>query len=69
MIGFTESAKCHAIKQVFDDAYKSPLSVIIMDDVERLLDYAAIGPRYSNLALQTLLTLLKKRPPQVHVIH
>jgi len=33
------------------------------------LDYAAIGPRYSNLALQTLLTLLKKRPPQVHVIH
>jgi len=22
---------------VFDDAYKSPLSVIIMDDVERLL--------------------------------
>ncbi|CAG2254590.1 NSF [Mytilus edulis] len=64
MIGFTEPAKCHGIKKLFDDAYKSPLSCIIIDDIERLLDYVPIGPRFSNLVLQALLVLLKKPPPQ-----
>jgi hypothetical protein len=53
------------IFQVFDDAYKSPLSCIIIDNIERLLDYSPIGPRYSNLVLQALLVLLGKRPPKV----
>ena len=30
----------------------------------RLLDFVAIGPRFSNDILQTLLVLLKKVPPQ-----
>ncbi|KAK3083217.1 hypothetical protein FSP39_017075 [Pinctada imbricata] len=63
MIGFTEPAKCQAIKKIFDDAYKSPLSCVIVDDIERLLDYVPIGPRFSNLVLQALLVLLKKPPP------
>lgn len=63
MIGFTETAKCQSIKKIFDDAYKSPLSCIIVDDIERLLDYVPIGPRFSNLVLQALLVLLKKPPP------
>ena len=37
MIGFSENAKCQAIKEIFDDAYKSELSCIIIDDIERLL--------------------------------
>jgi hypothetical protein len=37
--------------------------VIVLDDVERLLEYVAIGPRFSNAVLQTLLVLLKKQPP------
>ena len=36
MIGFSESAKCAAIKKVFDDAYKSELSCVVVDDLERL---------------------------------
>lgn len=48
--------------QVFDDAYKSPFSVVMVDNVERLLDYAPIGPRYSNMVLQALLILLKMMP-------
>lgn len=64
MVGYTESAKCLSIKKVFDDAYKSPLSCILVDNIERLLDYAPIGPRYSNLVLQALLVLLKREPPQ-----
>ena len=43
---------------------QSPLSIIVLDDIERLLEYVAIGPRFSNGILQTLLVLLKKVPPQ-----
>ncbi|PIN88190.1 hypothetical protein AB205_0102630, partial [Aquarana catesbeiana] len=37
MIGFSETAKCQAIKKIFDDAYKSQLSCVVVDDIERLL--------------------------------
>ncbi|XP_065366062.1 vesicle-fusing ATPase 1 [Calliphora vicina] len=64
MVGYTESAKCLHIRKIFDDAYRSMLSCIVVDNVERLLDYGPIGPRYSNLTLQALLVLLKKQPPK-----
>ncbi|KAL4857940.1 Vesicle-fusing ATPase [Chlorella vulgaris] len=63
MVGYSEQSKSSQIAKVFDDAYKSPLSVIVLDDIERLLEYVAIGPRFSNAVLQTLLVLLKKQPP------
>ncbi|EXC18109.1 Vesicle-fusing ATPase [Morus notabilis] len=63
MIGLHESTKCAQIVKVFEDAYKSPLSIIILDDIERLLEYVAIGPRFSNIISQTLLVLLKRLPP------
>lgn len=37
MVGFSESAKMSAISKVFYDAYKSPLSVVVVDNIERLL--------------------------------
>lgn len=64
MVGFTEAAKCIQIRKIFDDAYRSHLSCILVDNIERLLDYGPIGPRYSNLTLQALLVLLKKLPPK-----
>ncbi|XP_031397149.1 vesicle-fusing ATPase [Punica granatum] len=64
MIGLHESTKCAQIIKIFEDAYKSPLSIIILDDIERLLEYVAIGPRFSNLISQTLLVLLKRLPPK-----
>ncbi|XP_064646424.1 vesicle-fusing ATPase-like isoform X2 [Lineus longissimus] len=66
MIGYHEAAKCAAIKKIFDDAHKSALSCVIIDDIERLIDYAPIGPRFSNLVLQALLVLMKKLPPHNH---
>ncbi|KAG8040053.1 hypothetical protein G9C98_001169 [Cotesia typhae] len=63
MVGYTETAKCLTIRKFFDDAYRSQLSCILVDNIERLLDYGPIGPRYSNLTLQALLVLLKKQPP------
>jgi len=64
MIGFSELSKCQAIHKIFLDSYKSPLSIILLDDIERLLEYVPIGPRFSNLILQTLLVLLKKIPQE-----
>jgi len=63
MVGFTESAKCLKVKKIFDDAYRSSMSCVLVDNIERLLDYGPIGPRYSNITLQALLVLLKKLPP------
>eukprot|EP00951_Prasinocladus_malaysianus_P013923 scaffold105954_cov44-Prasinocladus_malaysianus.AAC.1 len=63
MVGFSEPAKCSKIAKVFDDAYKSTMSIIVLDDLERLLEYVPIGPRFSNAVLQTLLVLIKRNPP------
>ncbi|KAK7696285.1 hypothetical protein QCA50_000939 [Cerrena zonata] len=64
MVGFSESQKVAAISKVFADSYKSPLSVIVVDNLERLLDFTAIGPRFSNSVLQTLMVLFSRRPPK-----
>ena len=63
LVGLGEANKCAVIYKMFTDAYKSPLSCIVVDDLERLLEYAPIGPRYSNAVLQTLLVFLKRSPP------
>jgi vesicle-fusing ATPase len=64
MIGHSDMSKCQAIHKVFLDSYKSPMSLILIDDIERIIDYVPIGPRFSNTVLQTLLVLLKKIPPE-----
>jgi vesicle-fusing ATPase len=63
-VGLYEHQKCAAIKQVFEDAWKTPRSCIVLDDIERLLDYVSLGPHFSNAVLQTLLVLVKKAPPK-----
>ncbi|VEU43794.1 unnamed protein product [Pseudo-nitzschia multistriata] len=63
MIGYSDVSKCQMIHKAFMDSYKSPLSIIFLDDIERLIDYVPIGPRFSNAVLQALLVLLKKIPP------
>jgi vesicle-fusing ATPase len=37
---------------------------VVVDEIESLLDYAPIGPRFSNFVLQTLKLLFKKMPPK-----
>ncbi|KAG8903113.1 transport between ER and Golgi ATPase protein [Tulasnella sp. 403] len=64
MVGYNEASKIAAIHKVFSDSYKSPLSVVVVDNIERLLEWVPIGPRFSNGVLQTLMVLLAKRPPK-----
>jgi vesicle-fusing ATPase len=62
--GYNEAAKIQHILRVFNDAYKSQTSVVVVDDIETLIDYVSVGPRFSNSVLQTLKVLFKKRPPK-----
>lgn len=37
MVGFSEAQKINHLYKVFSDSYKSPLSVIVVDGIERIL--------------------------------
>lgn len=63
LVSYGEAQKSNIIRKAFEDAYKSPLSVVVLDDLERLIEYSHMGGRYSNILLQTLLVLIKRPPP------
>ena len=50
-VGKSEHTKVYEIVKIFEDAYKSELSLIILDDIERLIEFIHIGPRFSNVLL------------------
>lgn len=58
-----ESLKANEIHTCFLDAYKSSLSYIFLDDLERLMEYMTVGPRFSTTILQSLIVLLSTPPP------
>lgn len=62
LIGMSEMFKVNYINKSFEDAYKSKQSVIILDDLERLVEYVEIGRRFSNSLLQAIMVLVKKLP-------
>ncbi|KAJ4341187.1 transport between ER and Golgi ATPase protein [Didymella glomerata] len=64
MVGFSEMQKVQQLDKTFRDAYKSPLSVIVIDNIEMLVDWVPIGPRFSNTVLVALKVLLEKQPPK-----
>ncbi|KAF7302029.1 hypothetical protein MIND_00769300 [Mycena indigotica] len=64
MIGMGEAQKISAINKVFMDSYKSPLSVVVVDNIERLIEWSPMGARFSNPVLQALLVLISRRPPK-----
>ncbi|KAK4224988.1 P-loop containing nucleoside triphosphate hydrolase protein [Podospora fimiseda] len=67
MVGFRdEVAKKDHLHKVFTDAYKSPLSMLIIDNIERIIEWNPVGPRLSNSILQALVTLLQTPPPKGH---
>ena len=63
-VGMSENSKVNAIAKTFDDAYKTKMSCIILDDLERLCEFVPIGPRFSNTILQALMVLIKKPHPK-----
>ncbi|KAJ5228271.1 hypothetical protein N7489_008979 [Penicillium chrysogenum] len=62
MVGFSEPAKIAHISRIFDSAYKSTTSIVVIDNIERIIDWVPIGPRFSNSVLQALMVFLRKQP-------
>jgi vesicle-fusing ATPase len=63
-VGMTEGEKIRNITKTFEDAYRTSNACIVIDDIERLVDFSPIGRRFSNSVLQALLLLLEKEPPK-----
>ncbi|KAF4609833.1 hypothetical protein G7Y89_g15789 [Cudoniella acicularis] len=63
MVGFSEMAKIQYLQKVFTDAYKSPLNCVVVDNIERIIEWSNIGPRFSNPVLQAIMVLIAKQPP------
>lgn len=67
LVGYRDDfAKKDYVHRAFADAYKSPASILILDDFERLIGWNPIGPRFSNTMLEALTTLIVSRPPKGH---
>ena len=64
-VGQSESQKCHQIEKIFNYSYRSDLALIIIDNLERILEYVPSGSRISSVTLQTLQILMKKIPPHI----
>ena len=62
MVGMNEVSH---INKVFSDSYKSPHSLIVVVNIERMIDWVPIGPRFSNFVLQALMVLFRRRPAHV----
>lgn len=64
MFGFNEAAKVQYLSKVVEDAHKSALSVILIDNIELLIDWSPIGPRFSNAIVVLLSGILSRPPPK-----
>jgi len=61
-IGVSSYGRTNSMAKIFNDAYKSKSSLIVIDNIERLIEYVKTGPDFNNSIMQTLLTLIKRTP-------
>lgn len=48
--------------KIFNDAYKTNSALVIIDNIERLIEFVSTGPDFNNHVLQSLVTLIGKIP-------
>jgi vesicle-fusing ATPase len=68
MVGYSESQKIAEINKALVDSRSSVLSLILVDDIERLIEWAPKSRTYSNAVLQALIGLFRARPPKVVIL-
>ena len=70
MIGFSESAKIHYIKEIFEQAYISEIGVIVIDSIETIVEYyrdnISGSLRFLPSLFNSLKTLIRKIPIKKH---
>ncbi|KAK3671818.1 transport between ER and Golgi ATPase protein [Recurvomyces mirabilis] len=64
MVGMNEIQKIQHLSKIFTDAYKSPLNVLVLDNIELLVDWVPVGPRFSSAVLAALKGLMDNKPPK-----
>ena len=63
MNGMNEIEKIRHLSKIFTDAYKSPLNILVLDNIELLVDWVPVGPRFSSAVLAAIKSLIKNKPP------
>jgi vesicle-fusing ATPase len=61
-LGVGTYGRINSITKIFNDAYKAKESLIILDNLERLVEYVQTGPEFNNTLMQALLVLVKRIP-------
>lgn len=69
MIGMAEQSKIDYIRRAFNDAWKSRQSIIIMDEIETMIEYTPVGPRFQSGVLSAIGLLMRTVPPKVGPHH
>lgn len=64
MLGMNEIQKIQHLSKIFTDAYKSPLNVLVLDNIELLVDWVPVGPRFSAAVLSAIKGLIENKPPK-----
>jgi vesicle-fusing ATPase len=59
LMNYTDKGKY--ILNVFDQCSKADSSIIILDNLERLIEWTSIGSRFNNNTLQVIMTLVRKQ--------
>lgn len=59
MVGMSENEKVNYIKETFMEAHKSEEAIVILDEIEGLIEFVEIGPRFSNSILQAIKIFIK----------
>ena len=63
-IGVGTYGRIYSFNKIFNDAYKSKDSLIIIDNIERLIEHVETGLSldYNNTLMQAIMVLIKKIP-------
>ena len=63
-VGMDAHQRSTSLRKAFDDALASPLSVLVLDNLERILGFGSTGHNSSYEVLQMLHLLLRRVPPE-----
>ncbi|KAK8107904.1 uncharacterized protein PG998_009917 [Apiospora kogelbergensis] len=64
MVGMSEAQKIEYIKKAFTDAYKSTQSILILDEIETMISYSPVGPRFQSEIATSISVLMRAEPPK-----
>ncbi|KAF3025605.1 transport between ER and Golgi ATPase protein [Neopestalotiopsis sp. 37M] len=64
MLEMGEQQKIGYLRKVFNDAYKSPISVVIIDGLEQIIEWTPVGPRFQNGVQVAIASLMQTEPPK-----